>query len=207
MESKEDMPKIHYLTALDIYMITCFLFVLSAIVEFAFVHYHSKSIFEQDLLLLYRLISLNKRLLAKSTIRSAASVRLLSTRKNRRRGTGQKLVRITELDESSEIEDDESVGELQRLETSLAPRPKNACLNWSLVWKSLRRKSCNNLTSTQEKEEKPVMDESNRPVSFLKGIIDIDYYAKIIFPSLFLAFNIAYWTYYLRKRDNNQVFF
>ena len=149
MESKEDMPKIHYLTALDVYMITCFVFVLSAIVEFAFVHYHSKTVFEQDLLLLYRLISLNKRLLAKSSMRAPATAssfrmrRRTSSQRHRRRRRATLMSQPsgeTIDDENNNYDEDDAASliEFERLESSLAPKPRTACINWQLVFKSLR---------------------------------------------------------------------
>ena len=61
IENKVDFPKISYLTASDLYLIICFGFILSSIIEFALVHYETRLIYEQDLFILYRLISLNKR--------------------------------------------------------------------------------------------------------------------------------------------------
>jgi gamma-aminobutyric acid receptor subunit alpha len=39
MENKVDFPKTAYMTALDVYLIVCFGFILSSIIEFAWVHY------------------------------------------------------------------------------------------------------------------------------------------------------------------------
>ena len=47
MESKIDLPKISYLTALDIYLMVCFGYVLSSVIEFVWVHYFTKYEFEE----------------------------------------------------------------------------------------------------------------------------------------------------------------
>ena len=42
IENKNAFPKVPYSTALDVYVGVCFAFILSTIVEFAFVHYFTK---------------------------------------------------------------------------------------------------------------------------------------------------------------------
>jgi gamma-aminobutyric acid receptor subunit alpha len=69
VESKNDLHRSSHLTALDVYLIACFLFAMSSIVEFAWVHYENKFIYDQDIFTIYRLISLNKRLLKKCKAR------------------------------------------------------------------------------------------------------------------------------------------
>lgn len=41
-DSKQDLPKVTYATALDIYMVLCYAFVLLTIVEFSLVHAFTK---------------------------------------------------------------------------------------------------------------------------------------------------------------------
>ncbi len=72
VESKSDLHQSSYLTALDVYLIACFLFSMSSIVEFAWVHCENKFIYEQDIFTIYRLISMNKRLLKKCQLKYKA---------------------------------------------------------------------------------------------------------------------------------------
>jgi hypothetical protein len=194
MESKDDMPKIDYLTALDVYMVTCFAFVISPIVEFAFVHYHSKLIFEQDLLVLYRLISLNKRLLANNQLRTTATGRLFS--KNRRmldlekddaRSINEELV-----SGSGYLYDDEDESSILQQQVEVKGPSKSVCFNLGLSIRSLFSRRTKDPANTVKSDTK---------IEFLNDISDIDYYAKIIFPTCFFTFNLVYWVYYLGKRE------
>jgi ATP/ADP translocase len=42
LDSRSDLPRVKYATALDLYIGLCFVFVLSAIVQFAIVHRYTK---------------------------------------------------------------------------------------------------------------------------------------------------------------------
>lgn len=42
LDSRSEMPRVKYATALDLYIAMCFVFVLSAIVQFALVHRYTK---------------------------------------------------------------------------------------------------------------------------------------------------------------------
>lgn len=42
LENRDDLPHVAYYTALDIYVVMCFLFVMASIVQFAAVHYFTK---------------------------------------------------------------------------------------------------------------------------------------------------------------------
>ena len=42
LDSRSDLPRVKYATALDLYIAVCFVFVLSAIVQFAIVHRYTK---------------------------------------------------------------------------------------------------------------------------------------------------------------------
>ena len=42
IENKSQLPKVSYITALDIYVALCFVFVLATTIEFAVVHYFTK---------------------------------------------------------------------------------------------------------------------------------------------------------------------
>lgn len=61
MECKSDLPKIKYFTALDIYLVVCFIFIVSTLLEYGIVHLQIKQLDEQDILTVYRYLSLNRR--------------------------------------------------------------------------------------------------------------------------------------------------
>lgn len=42
MDARSDLPKVPYATALDVYLIMCYLFVVATLIEFAAVHYFTK---------------------------------------------------------------------------------------------------------------------------------------------------------------------
>ena len=42
LDSRSDLPRVKYATALDLYIALCFVFILSAIVQFAIVHRFTK---------------------------------------------------------------------------------------------------------------------------------------------------------------------
>ena len=65
IENKIDFPKINYLTASDIYIISCFVFIISSTVEFALVYYRTRLLYDQDVFILYRMKMLRKKLLRK----------------------------------------------------------------------------------------------------------------------------------------------
>ena len=43
IEGKKDLPKVSYVTALDLFLAVCFIFVFSTLFEFALVHYYTKA--------------------------------------------------------------------------------------------------------------------------------------------------------------------
>ncbi|UJR30765.1 hypothetical protein I4U23_018285 [Adineta vaga] len=43
IEGKKDLPKVSYITALDLFLAVCFIFVFSTLFEFALVHYYTKA--------------------------------------------------------------------------------------------------------------------------------------------------------------------
>ena len=42
LDNRNDLPKVNYTTALDVYVAMCFVFVLATIIQFASVHYYTK---------------------------------------------------------------------------------------------------------------------------------------------------------------------
>lgn len=42
LDSRDDLPRVTYSTALDIYVLMCFFFVFATIVQFAAVHHYTK---------------------------------------------------------------------------------------------------------------------------------------------------------------------
>ena len=42
LDNRNDLPKVNYSTALDVYVAMCFVFVLATIIQFASVHYYTK---------------------------------------------------------------------------------------------------------------------------------------------------------------------
>ena len=42
LDNRNDLPKVNYSTALDVYVAMCFVFVLATIIQFACVHYYTK---------------------------------------------------------------------------------------------------------------------------------------------------------------------
>ena len=87
MDSRSDLPKVHYATALDWFIIISFLYCLASILEFAGVHYFTK--------VPRTLLQPSVRLLI-SNIRSAVGRRSgimpSSRRRRRRRGRGKNLL-------------------------------------------------------------------------------------------------------------------
>lgn len=61
MECKSDLPKVKYFTALDIYLVVCFIFIVSSLLEYGIVHLQIEQLDEQDTLTVYRYLSLNRR--------------------------------------------------------------------------------------------------------------------------------------------------
>lgn len=61
MECKSDLPKVKYFTALDIYLVVCFIFIVSSVIEYGIVHLQIEKLDEQDTLTVYRYLSLNRR--------------------------------------------------------------------------------------------------------------------------------------------------
>jgi hypothetical protein len=111
VESKNDLNQSSYLTALDIYLIACFIFSLSSIFQFALVHYENRIIDEQDIFTIYRLISLNKRLLKKNKLRtkmtaSVHSVESKSSSGASSKATIEKMTQPTPIKFSSQMDND-----------------------------------------------------------------------------------------------------
>lgn len=50
LDSRNDLPRVPYITALDVYVAMCFVFVISTIIQFASVHYFTKLGFGDPLL-------------------------------------------------------------------------------------------------------------------------------------------------------------
>ena len=48
LDSRTDLPKVHYATALDWFIITCFFYCIATLLEFAGVHYFTKVSFGTD---------------------------------------------------------------------------------------------------------------------------------------------------------------
>ena len=69
---------------------------------------------------------------------------------------------------------------------------KSVCFNLGLSIKSLFSRRTKDPANTVKSDTK---------IEFLNDISDIDYYAKIIFPTCFFTFNLVYWVYYLGKRE------
>ena len=42
MDARSDLPKVPYATALDVYLVMCYLFVVATLIQFAAVHYFTK---------------------------------------------------------------------------------------------------------------------------------------------------------------------
>lgn len=42
LDNRNDLPRVSYSTALDVYVAICFVFVLATIIQFAAVHYYTK---------------------------------------------------------------------------------------------------------------------------------------------------------------------
>lgn len=43
LDNRTDLPKVSYSTALDIYIASCFTFVMATVIQFAIVHYFTKA--------------------------------------------------------------------------------------------------------------------------------------------------------------------
>jgi hypothetical protein len=231
LESKNDLHRLSFLTALDIYLIVCFLFILSSIMEFAYVHYEFKYIYEQDIFTIYRLISLNKRLLKRCHKNNNSNQEI--------NGESAKLLKINDLKDkriksenlatSLENNIDLSYGILIR---NISDLEKNFHSSFNLV--NSLKDQVEVLDYGRDEEQKLeiefdlrlkdasgfcyfykyLRERFNIRMCFFKfsnekkeksknydRVSKIDRYARFLYPLIFTLFNLIYWKYYLSKRD------
>lgn len=177
MDYYTDMPKISYLTALDFYMITCYGFVVFSILEFAIVHQDKFDYEEFAMKVLEYKTNLNK-----------------SQKTDRQKRKGSKCF-----------------GYLARNRLSLSSNLKdqnNFNINEKIAHRLMRKSSATLFLENRKSVYRNSLEAKNIKSFDLIALYEnsvkiskIDKFSKILFPILFVFFNLAYFVFYTSKRN------
>lgn len=226
MESKEDLPKIGYLTALDIYLIVCFLFILSSVFEFACVHYETKFIYEQDLFILYRLMSLNKRIIKQHQSSFKKKSRKLRSKYNYDFYEDDDQEYFSDLSystyESIQNENDDLQESIDILESMSYKHIFDNSLTTDSIPVSRFESNYNCLTNffslfsldyfreklnlVKNTSSCSMRNNENLKFKIINRVSKIDRYSRVLYPVCFSFFNLFYWKFYLNQRDHELYF-
>lgn len=178
MESKVELPKVPYLTALDIYLEVCFGFVLSSVFEFACVHHYTKFTKEE---IRQKEKSLIRRFSTINTMNCVDTTRITEQYNVTAERLSCNITHESDNDEKIHKHKEENLYKNQNLKQQVLAK-------WSLFscFKSFYKCSI-------KFKNKNKIEQYNR-------VSQIDYLSRIIYPVLFGLFNFIYWNIYIKNR-------
>ncbi|XP_071951888.1 gamma-aminobutyric acid receptor subunit beta-3-like isoform X2 [Antedon mediterranea] len=181
---RQTLPRISYIKAIDIYLVTCFAFVFAALLEYALVNFSYWSLQKKKKQQEKTKILPNPRSTYYSyytEIPTNQSVgKRLSQQQDEEEESGFHVDTLNGLDGPSRTP---TLGLKHRRKTSLDGRRTN-----------------HNIVYCPRKINNPIKRNKRRPRIRVPGIKDvniIDKWARILFPCIFITFNIMYWSFYL----------
>lgn len=205
MESKVDLPKISYLTALDIYLMVCFGYVLSSVIEFVWVHHFTYYEFEE-------LIESN--LHNKWRLQKITNKRLNEYFEDKlTRHISRQFEKIT-MDNTNKIVNLKDVQMLDYFNNRLANMDKRPSLERKSASKFGAKSPASRLAQAALNilRKLPLVSSDNFMVRFLESVAQgikyekfssiskIDRLARVLYPCSFALFNLVYWWFYLNQR-------
>eukprot|EP00057_Strongylocentrotus_purpuratus_P011247 XP_011665721.1 PREDICTED: gamma-aminobutyric acid receptor subunit beta-2-like isoform X2 [Strongylocentrotus purpuratus] len=198
---RQSLPRISYVKSIDIYVITCYSFVFAALVEYAIVNY-------------------NYWLEQKKKVKEAHGIKNNPTQNSNNKKppelqqfNPQVALRLSQVDSEDDIlEDDEMKNSMgmdalngndrghRRTSLTYRPQHRNNAQNNARNNTAYGPRYTNvNPSITRRRKKKP---KRIRVLPRIRNVNTVDRVSRILFPFLFLLFNVLYWVGYLYVLPN-----
>uniref|UniRef100_T1IP39 Neurotransmitter-gated ion-channel ligand-binding domain-containing protein n=1 Tax=Strigamia maritima TaxID=126957 RepID=T1IP39_STRMM len=168
LDTRNDLPKVHYPTALDWFVLMCFSFVIATLLEFAGVHYFTKigsgEHMESDL---WEDIDLDE------------DIGLIST------SNVDISYSITEMQKSDEMETEPETESNVMKKRSVAVQTYHVFSFW--------KQFCLCLSADEEYRQRNLDRRPRNNTDVMNSVSEIDRTSRILFPLVFTLLNLIYW--------------
>ncbi|MGH0128295.1 UNVERIFIED_CONTAM: hypothetical protein FKN15_027836 [Acipenser sinensis] len=182
--ARNSLPRVSYVTAMDLFVTVCFLFVFAALIEYAALNYYS---------------SVGK---PRGTKKKKQNYSVLDLGPPPTVITLNNSMYWQELEESCMYECLDGALYRNYSVLDLGPPPTVITLNNSMYWQELEESCMYECLDGKDCQSFFCCYEECKSGGWRKGrihidILELDSYSRVFFPTSFLLFNIVYWVGYL----------
>ncbi|XP_067118249.1 gamma-aminobutyric acid receptor alpha-like isoform X1 [Centruroides vittatus] len=196
LESRNDLPKVSYCTALDYYVAISFAFIFSTIVEFAAVHYFTKS-------------GSGEHYFPDNQVQDASTDSEESETMDEEGSIDEKVPFVDKATTPDRIPESLQDNECWKQATERPRRQSNACSlagdesPTSLQFENLsqngarHKRRCSFFNSRKIPKTKRKKKKKRKIIMQLNSVSKIDRISRVLFPVIYLIINFIYWFTYL----------